>query len=338
MKNRRYLSSLSILMILALLFTGCSAKAAMDSVNMESAGGAYDAVKPMEPSAAPMPSPVPTPDVSYDASMKGDLSYGSTTESVGGNEAAQTERKLIKNANFTIETLEYDKTVQMIQDLVNQSGGYIQNSSVSGNGANYKNDYSSRSANFTLRIPADRLGAFTEALSACGSIIKSNEYVDEVTDTYYDVTARLETLKLQEERLLAILAKATELKDVITLESALSDVRYQIERYQGQLRRLDDQISMSTVNIYVSEVYTYTPTYTTPKTLGERLSQSFTRGLEDLVDSFENFLVWFVRNVFTLAIWTVIIILAVVVVRRRIRKMRSKSSPAAETEPKETEK
>ena len=110
------------------------------------------------------------------------------------------------------------------------------------------------------------------------------------------------------------------------------------ERYQGQLRRLDDQISMSTVNIYVSEVYTYTPTYTTPKTLGERLSQSFTRGLEDLVDSFENFLVWFVRNVFTLAIWTVIIILAVVVVRRRIRKMRSKSSPAAETEPKETEK
>lgn len=335
MKNRRYLSSLSTLLILALLFTGCSSKAAMDSVNLESAGSAYDAVKPMEPSAAPIPSP--TPDVSYDSASKDDLSYG-TTDTVGGNEAAQTERKLIKNANFTMETLEYDKTIQMIQDLVTQSGGYIQNSSVSGNGANYKEGYSSRSANFTLRIPANKLGDFTAALASCGSITRSNEYVDEVTDTYYDVTARLETLQIQEDRLLAILEKATELKDVITLESALSDVRYQIERYQGQLRRLDDQISMSTVNISVNEVYTYTSTYTTPKTLGERLSQNFSRGVEDLVDNFEYFLVWLARNIFVLIIWAVIITAAVLVLRRKLRKLKAKPADTAEVQSDKTNK
>lgn len=331
MKKRNIASILSLVMVLALL-AGCSSKAMANDAMMESAPGAsaggmsYD--KPTE-MPAPSPAPIAPSSPSLDAEyVKGDLNYGASSDTVGGNEAAQTERKLIKNANFTLETLEYDKTIQMIQELANRSGGYVQNSSVSGNGANYKEGYSSRSANFTLRIPADRLGEFTSALAECGSITRSNEYVDEVTDTYYDVTARLETLRLQEDRLLAILEKATELKDVITLESALSDVRYQIERFQGQLRRLDDQISLSTVTIYVSEVYTYTPTYNTPKTLGERLSQNFQRGVEDLVDSFEYFLVWLARNVFNLVIWAVIIVLAVTFLRRRIRKLRRKTAVA----------
>ena len=347
MKNRRNLAILSVLMILALLFTGCSAKAS-DMAMTESAPGIavggtttsgsgssmnyYDSIAPSTPAEKP------SLDVSYDSALKGDLSYGSSSNAIGGNEAAATERKLIKNANFTMETLEYDKTVQMIQDLVNQSGGYIQNSSVSGNGANYKESYSSRSASFVLRIPADRLGAFTAALEQCGSITRSNEYVDEVTDTYYDVTARLETLQIQEDRLLVMLGKATELKDLITLESALSDVRYEIERYQGQLRRLDDQIAMSTVNISVYEVYTYTPTYTTPKTLGERLSQSFSRGVEDLVEGFEDFLVWFVRNIFVFAIWAVIITVAVIILRRRIRKMKQRPIITVEEQPDERNK
>lgn len=338
MKNRRYLSAFAILMVLALLFTGCSSSSKMEAATDSYYNGGYASPStpsdPGYPSEQPM-APSPMPEVSYDKNA--DLSYGSSS-TVGGNEAAQTERKLIKNANFTMETLEYDETIKGINELVIQSGGYIQNSSVSGSGANYKEGYSSRSANFTLRIPADRLGEFTTALAACGSITKSNEYVDEVTDTYYDVSARLETLRVQEDRLVAILEKATELKDVITLESALSDVRYQIERYQGQLRRLDDQIAMSTVTIYVSEVYNYTPTYTTPKTLGERLSQSFSRGVEDLVDGFESFLVWLVRNIFNLVIWAVIIVLVILVLRRRIRRNKAKSAMMVELPPDETNK
>jgi hypothetical protein len=106
MKKRNIASILSLAMVLALL-AGCSSKAVANDAMMEMApsvstgsGMYYD--KPMEmpsPSPAPMAPSAPSLDAEY---VKGDLNYGTSSDSVGGNEAAQTERKLIKNANFTM--------------------------------------------------------------------------------------------------------------------------------------------------------------------------------------------------------------------------------------------
>ena len=146
---------------------------------------------------------------------------------------------------------------------------------------------------------------------------------EEVTEQYYDAQARLTSLQVQEERLLAILEKAETLDDVIQLENALTDVRYQIEELTGTLNRYDSLIEMSTVTVSISEVSATSPVSTTPKTLGERIAQQFERSLRSIGDSGEDFLVFVIGNLPVLLLWAVGIV-AVIFLGKALLKRRNR--------------
>ena len=239
---------------------------------------------------------------------------------------ADSARKIIRNAEFSMETLDYDHTVQAIADLVEQSGGYVENSQTVGAGA--AGDYvRSRWASFTVRIPAEGLDGFADALRQCGSVTSSNLSTQEVTEYYYDTEAHLKSLQLQEERLLEILSKADVLTDVIALEGSLADVRYQIESLQGSLRRLDSLIALSTVTISVQEVGEYSPEQGTPRSLGDRIAAEFNRSLSAIRRTVDNLIVLLLGNILFIAFWAAIIVTVVLVVRSRVR--RKKAAPPA---------
>ena len=103
--------------------------------------------------------------------------------------------------------------------------------------------------------------------------------------------------RLRVERLLAILSKATQLTDVLELESRLSDVRYQIESYEATLRNLDSRISYSTLHITLQEVVEYSIINSPPQTLGQRLSDGFKDSMRMVKNSAESVLVWLVTFV-----------------------------------------
>lgn len=67
-------------------------------------------------------------------------------------------------------------------------------------------------------------------------------------------------LETEQERLLALLEKAENVEDIITIENRLSDVRYELENYESQIRLLDNQIDYSTVYVDISEVSRVTDT------------------------------------------------------------------------------
>ena len=210
--------------------------------------------------------------------------------------AAQDGSKKIKTANIIMETLKFDESTAGIDKLISQSGGYIQNSSTTGTGALYKNSYYTRKATYTIRVPADQLEGFNAALSQYGSITSTNVSSQEVTDYYYDTDAHLTSLKQQEQQLLEILNKAQKLEDVISLQKALADVRYQIESNQGVLRRLDSQIAYSTIQLNLSEVQEISNIQGVPKSLGERISAQFSSSIRSIKSFGENALVFLIGN------------------------------------------
>ena len=83
---------------------------------------------------------------------------------------------------------------------------------------------------------------------------ESSRSTENVSAAYYDTESRKTALETKRERLLALLEKAENMEDIIALESALSDVQYEIESLSGTLRDYDRLISFSTVEIYLSEV------------------------------------------------------------------------------------
>ena len=76
------------------------------------------------------------------------------------------------------------------------------------------------------------------AAGEIGNVTSSGKSAQNVTSQYTDYEARLKSLYLQEERLLEMLGKATDLDSLITLEARLSEVRYEIERIERDLRHL----------------------------------------------------------------------------------------------------
>ena len=248
-------------------------------------------------------------------------SYGNTSAS---------KRKLIKNVSMKLETQEYDQLMGNLDRRVKELGGYVQNMD-SYNGSTY-NDYGkfdsdrygvSRYANLVLRIPQDKLDEFIQSVSELAYVINRKEGVEDVTLQYVDVKSHKESLQVEQERILALLERAETLEDIITLESRLSSIRYQIESMESTLRTYDDLVDYSTVSLRIDEVKEYTPVVeeVVEETKFEKMINGFMNSLENIKNGAIDLGISFVINLPYLVIWAVVILVIVLVIKK-IRKSK----------------
>lgn len=243
--------------------------------------------------------------------------------------AAATGRKLIKTVNLSMQTLTFDEAIKEIEARTAALGGYIQSSGVSNNNYLY-NDYrgsyrSLRYANYTVRIPSQWLDSFTNAMGNIGTVTNKSMGTEDVTLQYVDTESRAESLKLQRDRLMALLEKADKIEDIIVLEERLSDVIYQLERKESTLKNYDNLVEYSTVYINMEEVERIT--YEEPvQTFGSRISSGISETFYEISEGFKNFIVWFVTNLPFIVIWAVIIVAVVIVIKKLVVREKRKYS------------
>ncbi|MBQ4136980.1 MAG: DUF4349 domain-containing protein [Clostridia bacterium] len=238
----------------------------------------------------------------------------------------KSDRKIIYNAWADIETKEYDKSIIALNALCEKYGAYFESSNSYGGhiGSN-----SERRSSFTIRIPVDGYSDFVSEVGNIGTVTNSGENNRDVTEEYFDTEARLESAKIREERVLVLLENAGSLDDILALERELSDIRYEIESYSGNLRKYDSLISYATYTLNINEVIEYTKPTIVPLTFGEELARGFSEGFEDFVDGWQDFAVFLSRNVFNLV--TLLIIggvasIFVILALKRPKSLKKKSS------------
>lgn len=321
MKKNLILKGLVVLMLLILVVGGCSSRKDASSV---SDGYWGNSTVTSSESKAEMDY--------YDEAAQAptmEMEFTSNEEGKAVN-VTSTERKIIKNGYFTLETLEFDYISDEIKALVLRYQGYLAQSEASGYGINSR-QYYTRTANYTAKIPAQSYDDFVEELKTLGNIISANDSQVDVTAQYMDIEARLVTLKVQEERLLAILKDADDLTAIIELEKALSEVRYQIESYTAQLRNLNDSVSFSTIQIRLNEVLEETVFVEPARTFGDKLSQGFKNSLTDIGNFFVD-LTLFVLIASPYLIILGMITLGIIVIVSRVNKRSKKAKEIIETE------
>lgn len=220
---------------------------------------------------------------------------------------ALENRKIIKHANLSLETKTFQTALDKIIQLVEAQGGYIENQTVDGRSLNNESNYYERSASIIARIPSEKLDSVTLSLGELCNIVSRNENIEDISDYYFDTQAHLETLNIQEERLLEILRKAEKLEDVITLEQALSEVRYQIESLTASIKRMDSQVAYSYLNINLQEVVEYQETISAPKTFGEKLSEAAKRSGKSFINTVQGIILFLVESGLVLILWIAIL-------------------------------
>ena len=257
---------------------------------------------------------------------------------------APVERKLIRNVSMNLETREFDALTKSISDAVTFFGGYIEQADVSGNSLYWSGERSSRYSNITARIPENKLDAFLTEVSGQGNVTYKNESVQDVTLQYTDITSRKKTLQMEQERLWELLEKAESVDAVIALEARLSEVRYQLESIESQLRTLDNQIVYSTVYLSIQEVQVLTST--DPDTIPVRIQKGLSRTFNTLKISSVDFLVWFISSLPILAVFAVLVFIAVIILKKPLKRRKTRKQKGmdkteatnAQTESKEEHK
>lgn len=316
----------SILLSVLLLLSLCACGALQDSK-----GESYYA-------AAPAEMPAAEPEMAADEAAYGGFAVntaGMKTDSLDAPTAEKPEvdpEKIIYSADATVETTEFEQTLEKLQALVKQYGGFIESSSI--NGSNYYSQArgyaGNRSANYTVRIPSARFSELMGSLSTLGNVPYTYTYTENITSRYYDVQARLTAYETQEQRLLEMMEKAETVSDIIAIEDRLTELRYQIESLQSTLNNWDRQVSYSTVNVNISEVTVFTPE--AKLSYGQRLGLAVRNGLKSTGEFFSEFLLWFVEALPALLILAVLIVVVVIVIRKSAKKRRARK--AAEREAK----
>ena len=257
---------------------------------------------------------------------------------------APVERKLIRNVSMNLETREFDALTKSISDAVTFFGGYIEQADVSGNSLYWSGERSSRYSNITARIPENKLDAFLTEVSGQGNVTYKNESVQDVTLQYTDITSRKKTLQMEQDRLWELLEKAESIDAVIALEARLSEVRYQLESIESQLRTLDNQIVYSTVYLSIQEVQVLTST--DPDTIPVRIQKGLSRSFNTLKISSVDFLVWFISSLPILAVFAVLVFIAVIILKKPLKRRKTRKQKGmdkteatnAQTESKEEHK
>jgi Domain of unknown function (DUF4349) len=107
------------------------------------------------------------------------------------------------------------------------------------------------SAQLTLRIPSAKLTQALDAIKALGIARNTSINSTDVTSQSEDLGARITALQTSVDRLLALLSKASSTDNLLAIENALSQRQADLESLQSQKRYLDDQVQLSTVNLYL---------------------------------------------------------------------------------------
>ena len=333
MKRTTKLLALALALVLALGLAGCGAKTSSMT----------DSYYSERISSAPMEEPRPDTPMESESmpSASAPGGFGNLAAEDGGfyeedvrdsaADIADMSEKIIYSADATLETTEFEYSIEEIRALVKELGGFMESSSISGN--NYYNisrgNTGGRYASFLIRVPSDKFSVLTNSLSAFGNVPYCNTYMQNVTMEYYDVQSRLEAYKTQETRLLEMLAVAKSVEDMLAIQQQLTDVQYEIDSLTGQLRYYDHQVNYSTVSLDVTEVREYTPEPTITLTYWERMSHGFTESLKEVGEFLQDLFLWFVTSLPWLVPLAAVIVLIVWLVRRSAKKRPERAAKRA---------
>jgi hypothetical protein len=226
----------------------------------------------------------------------------------GERNAPAKPRKIIRTGTLTIEIDNYERVRAAIDGLVRGSGGFVASVDVG------RMDGSVGAATLVIRVPEERLDSAVAALGKLGTLRRESLRAEDVSETYYDLAARLRNAKRLEERMVELAAKAGGVKDLLEVEREIGRVRESVEVMEGQLRGLDDRTSLATLTVELVTRETYIAVE--EPGLGSKIESAFDASVHALGEAAEALLLFMVAAL----PWLVPLGIGAWLLRRRLRR------------------
>lgn len=193
------------------------------------------------------------------------LPESDSSASAGGSDdaggfTAIDQRDIIRTADITVqipvepEEDEKKATPEQLASAVADAARALRNMATTAGGYVSASDGGGSSMSVTLRIPAGNYDSIISRLDELGDVSNVYEYTEDVTGQLVDIGSRIKTMTASLSRLRSLLAEATDLSDVISLEGELSRREADLESLQSRQAQLTDLVGLATVSVTVTGV------------------------------------------------------------------------------------
>jgi uncharacterized protein DUF4349 len=181
---------------------------------------------------------------------------GPTTQQVSLNQADQSQsvaeavdRKIIRDANLTLEVPSPGDAQRKITSIAESAGGFV----VTSEAKRHDNADPSRQGlevTLVVRVPALQFGSVMDQIRAIGAPGDQEKITgQDVTEEFIDLEARIRTQKALEEQFLEIMKRANKVEDALEVQRQIAEVRTEIEKLEGRKRFLGNRASLSTITV-----------------------------------------------------------------------------------------
>ena len=234
--------------------------------------------------------------------------------------SAAIDRKIIRNADLTIEVASPTETQHRIVSIAETHGGFVVTSEAKQRDGS---EPSTRTLDIKLvvRIPENQFGGALDQIRGLASNLNHENITgQDVTEEFIDLEARIKTQRALEAQFLQIMRQAGKITDALEVQRQIADVRTEIERLEGRKRFLDNRSSLSTITVNIQAPK---PMITVTET-GFR--QSVREAISESVEIGSGIVLFFVRFAIVMIPITLLLLLPCgLLVRyfmRRLKRMR----------------
>ena len=218
------------------------------------------------------------------------------------------EEKIIRTASVSMRSSTVSESYDKTLSLVEKYQGLIVNSRIS----KYED---SEEATVEIKVLPKYFLSFLDDLKTIAEVESKNISEEDVTEEYYDITARLNNARKVQERLFDLLRKAHKVEDILRVEKEIERVGEKIETLEGKIRYLNSKTDYSRVTVYI-----YSRRIRVVETLG--IKKGFIKSFQYAVRFFFG-IIWFIIILIPLFIFLFILWLIILwIIKRKRRKHR----------------
>ncbi|TME58361.1 MAG: DUF4349 domain-containing protein [Chloroflexi bacterium] len=160
--------------------------------------------------------------------------------------------QVIRQAQLAISVKSgaFDSSLSAVRTLVEGMGGYVSGTDAQ---ANPQANEGIRTGVISFMVPASKFDAAIDAMAGLGKVQTEHISGQDVSAQYVDLQARLANEEAQRNAMIALLAKAQSVSDIIAVQNQLGQITGQIEQLKGQIQYIDHNVAFSTITVQITE-------------------------------------------------------------------------------------
>ncbi|MBR5377142.1 MAG: DUF4349 domain-containing protein [Lachnospiraceae bacterium] len=332
---------LPALMLVTVLATGCGS--AVGSVAEKASEAAYEAASDLaDMGSAKLAAPAATRaaggyaanSMDYDSDAETEEAYSDEVNEAGYDEddistvGSSDDKpvldadKIVYYADISLSSKHFDNARKQIDELAGKYGAILENENYNEGDISW---YTSgdeegsyrRSYYASYRVPAANYKPLLSEAYDLDAVVSSlNRSAQNITRSYYDMKAEIESLETELDQLEDIMKDAKKIEDVLYIQERITEVRTHLNSDRSQIQKMDTDVAYSYVNISLQEVKEYKePEPPADLPFEQQLILSFNNSIIEFYEFCDNAAIFIARNWIKILAWLVVLLIIIAIIR-----------------------